>query len=148
MKTGNYIAAAFLLALCGFVWYLTLDFPGSHGNIPGPAFFPRGLALVLAALTLLMLYTNRNMSSQESLFDFKGPGVKRALVMLVVTVAYSFLLNLFGFILLTPICLMIMMWIMEPGKIVTKLIASVVTTGLLYLVFEVGLDVPLPIWSF
>lgn len=148
MKIGNYVAAVFLFALCGSVWYLSADFPGSQGNIPGPAFFPRGLALVLALLTGLLLYTNRNTSVKEKLFDFHGPGIKRALIMLATTVAYSFLVNIVGFILLTPLCLLLMMLIMEPEKIVVKVIASVATTAILYLVFEVGLNVPLPAWSF
>lgn len=147
MKTGNYVAACFFVLLGALVWGLTKDFPTETGNIPGPAFFPRLLVVVLEILVVMMLLESRRHQVDESIMNVKSPGFQRAMVLLGVSVVYTFLLNFVGFLLLTPICLFLMMLIMEKGRYVLKSVASVSATILLYLVFEVFLTVPLPAWS-
>ena len=147
MKTGNYIAALILFFLAISVWVLTRNFPTEMGNIPGPAFFPRMLAVVLAGLVVLMLVDNRHVKN-EPLFDTGSPGFRRAMAMLALTTAYVLIVEYIGFLILTPVCLFGMMWLMERGLVITKILAAVVSTFALYFVFEVLLVVPLPAWSF
>ena len=147
MKTGNYIAALILYILALSVWFLTRSFPVEMGNIPGPAFFPRAIAGVLVVLITLMLLDNRR-AKNEPLFDFDSPGFRRAMMMLVLTTVYVLAVGYIGFLILTPICLFAMMWLMERGFFLVKAFAALVSTGALYLVFEVLLVVPLPAWSF
>lgn len=146
MRTGNYIAAVLLFGLVGLVWILTAQFPVETSNIPGADFFPRLVSGVLAVLVILMLLENRNCCN-ESICDFGSAGFRRALSLLALTVTYVFLLGVFGFLVMTPICLLSMMLLMEKGKVLVKSIAAAATTGILFLVFEVLLSVPLPAWS-
>jgi len=146
VKTGNYITALLLFFLAIAVWALTKNFPTEVGNIPGPAFFPRALATVLIVLVVLMLIDNRRVKN-EPLFDYASPGFKRAMAMLALTTTYVLLVEYIGFLILTPICLLGMMWLMERKSFLMKIFAAVVSTASLYVVFEVLLVVPLPAWS-
>ncbi|EAX48874.1 conserved hypothetical protein [Thermosinus carboxydivorans Nor1] len=144
MRTGTYVAALFLILLSALVWHWSAAFPANIiPNVPSPAFFPRAVALVLAVLAILIIVAARR-DSDEPLFNLAEPGFKRVLAALVITTAYCLLLNIAGFLLLTPICLVALMLLMEPGKIVTKILAAAAATAIIYLSFQVLLDVPLP----
>lgn len=150
MKTGNWIAVLLFLFLSTAIWTMTAGFPPSDDpNIPGAAFFPRLIAMIIAGLTVLMAIENVRTNDKSKLFDWTNPGLKRNFLLLIVSSVYCYLLGNIGFLILTPICLMIMMLIMElKGRLGWKLFSSVAATVAIYLVFEVFLDVPLPTWSF
>jgi hypothetical protein len=140
MKRGNLISGILLLLLSAAVWIGSSAFP------PESSFFPRALAIIMALLTLLMLFES-HLDADEAVFDQGDAAYKRAAFVLLLTSAYSFLLGYFGFLVLTPISLLALMRIMEKGNYRWKIAASVLTTACIYFVFQMMLDVPLPAWS-
>ena len=150
MKTGNWVAAVFLLSLSSAIWILTSSFPPSDiANTPGPAFFPRLIAVIMAVLTVFMLRENARKNDKSLLFDWASPGMVRNALLFVLSAAYCGLLSFIGFLILTPICLVIMMLIMQrKGMLGWMIFSSLAATAAIYLVFQVLLDVPLPTWSF
>jgi len=141
MKRGNWIAGMLLIMLAVSVWF------GSAGFPPESSFFPRVISVVIIVLTAIMLIETKAVKD-ETVFEWAAANYPRTGKVFVLTAFYSFLLGYFGFIFLTPIALLAIMLVMEKGNYGTKIIASVLTTASIYLVFEVLLDVPLPAWSF
>lgn len=150
MKTGNWMAAVFLLSLSSAIWILTSSFPPSDiANTPGPAFFPRLIALIMVVLTVFMLRENVRKNDKSPLFDWASPGMVRNALLFVLSAVYCGLLSYIGFLILTPIGLLIMMLIMQrKGRLGWMIFSSLAATAAIYLVFQVLLDVPLPTWSF
>lgn len=150
MKTGNWLAVLLFMAISAAIWIMTASFPPSDNpSIPGPVFFPRVVAIIMVVLAVLMAVENVRTNDNNKLFDLANPGLKRNVRLFVISAAYCFLLNYIGFLILTPIVLLIMMFALKrQGLLGWKIFSSFVATAAIYLVFEVLLDVPLPIWSF
>ena len=150
MKTGTWVAGLFLLLLSSAIWILSSSFPPSDiANTPGPNFFPRMVASIMVVLTVLMLIENVRKNEKSKLFDWASPGMVRNLLLFVLSAVYCGLLGYIGFLILTPICLLIMMLIMQrKGMLGWMMFSSLAATAAIYLVFQVLLDVPLPEWSF
>lgn len=150
MKTGNWIAAFLITSLSAAIWIMTAGFPPSEDpNIPGPAFFPRLVAMVMVVLAVLMSIENVRKNDRSRLFDWANPGLKRNFLLFTLSTIYCFLLSYIGFLILTPFFLMIMMLVMKrQGLFGWKVFSSVTATVAIYLIFEVFLDVPLPTWAF
>ena len=132
------------------IWIMTASFPPSDDpGIPGPIFFPRVVVIIMVVLTVLMAVENVRTNDKSKLFDLANPGLKRNVRLFVISATYCFLLNYIGFLILTPIVLLIMMFALKrQGLFGWKIFSSFAATAAIYLVFEVLLDVPLPIWSF
>ena len=150
MKTGTWVAGVFLLLLACAVWILSASFPPSDiANTPGPAFFPRLVVLIMVGLTGLMFLENVRKNENTRLFDWASPGMIRNLWLFALSAVYCGLLSYVGFLILTPICLLIMMWIMQrKGLLRWMMFSSLAATAAIYMVFQGLLDVPLPTWSF
>lgn len=150
MKTGTWIAGLLLLLLASGIWILSASFPPSDiGNTPGPALFPRLVAVMLVVLTVLMWLESVRRDDDSKLFNWANPGMVRNGQLLVLSIAYCGLLGYVGFLVLTPICLLIMMLLMQRrGMLGWMIFSSLAATAAIYLVFQVFLDVPLPTWSF
>ena len=150
MKTGNWLAILLFMTISAAIWIMTASFPPSDDpGIPGPVFFPRLVAIIMVVLTVLMAVENVRTNDNTKLFDLANPGLKRNVKLFVISAVYCFLLNYSGFLILTPIALIIMRLVLQrQGLFGWKIFSSFVATGAIYLVFEVLLDVPLPTWSF
>jgi len=150
MKTGNWLAVLLFMTISAAIWIMTASLPPSDNpRMPGPVFFPRVVAIIMVVLAVLMAVENVRTNDNSKLFDLANPGLKRNVRLFVISAAYCFLLNYIGFLILTPIVLLIMMFALKrQGLLGWKIFSSFVATAAIYLVFEVLLDVPLPIWSF
>jgi putative tricarboxylic transport membrane protein len=150
MKTGNWLAVLFFISVSVAIWVMTASFPPSDDpNIPGAAFFPRLVAIIMVVLTVMMAVENVRKNNNCKLFDLASPGLKRNGWLFIISTVYCVLLNYIGFLILTPFALFIMMLVLSrQGLFGWKIFSSVVATVSIYLVFEVLLDVPLPTWSF
>jgi len=140
-KQGSVIAGILLLVLAIALWIGSSSFP------PGSMVFPRAIAVVIVILTALMLIENVSIKDLPA-FDWQRFNYFRTLRAAVLTCIYMAQLAYVGFLLSTPIYLLIMMYVMEKGSFWTKIVASLGTTGAVYFVFAYLLDVPLPAWDF
>ena len=141
MKRGSIIAGVLILALAVAV------FIGSGSFTAESAFFPRAVAVAMIVLTTLMLIENHSVKD-EVVFDWGQFDYGRTTKVFLITCIYLVLLSYVGFLITTPLCLILMMQVMEKGDTKMKLLSSAITTACIYVVFQVMLDVPLPAWSF
>jgi len=141
VKRGSVIAGVLVLLLAVAVW------TGSASFTPESAFFPRVVSIALIVLTTLMLIENHSVKD-EIVFDFVQFDFGRTAKVFVITCIYLVSMAYVGFLITTPLCLILLMQVMEKGDWKLKLLSSVGTTACIYFVFQVMLDVPLPAWSF
>ena len=141
MKQGSVIAGILLLILAGALWIGSASFP------PGSMGFPRAIAVIIVILTALMLVENASIKDFAA-FDWHRFNYFRTISAAVITCIYMAQLAYVGFLVSTPIYLLIMMYVMEKGGFWTKIAASLGTTGAVYFVFAYLLVVPLPVWDF
>ena len=141
MKRGSVIAGLLVAALAVAVWI------GSASFTAESAFFPRAVAVAMLVLTTLMLIENRTVQDQV-VFDWEQFDYVRTAKVLAVTCLYLFLMIYVGFLITTPLALLILMIVLEKGSYKVKILTSLLTTAGIYFVFQMMLDVPLPAWSF
>lgn len=141
MKRGSIVAGVLLILLAIIVWIVSAQFA------PNSAFFPRAVAAAMLVLTVLMLMENRTVRD-EVVFDWEKFNYRRTAIIFVITSIYLVLLAYVGFLITTPVSLLLMMQVLEKGDWKLKILSSVITTASIYFVFQVMLDVPLPVWSF
>lgn len=110
---------------------------------PGPGFLPFGLALVLACLALSLILSSRSPGRSSLPFWAERTWV-RPLLGVIIFLLYAFFLGYLGFIATTLLFLISWMWVIERIRWATILSISVGVTGVLYLIFEFFLEVPLP----
>lgn len=162
MNWSNIIIGIILIIFSAFYYFSTSEFPPpSKTENLGPAFFPTLLAASLAILSLLLILT--------SFFFRREPGKEKggAVIQgaerleedsfsaddvsnkfLFGTIAMSFLyvgvLSILGFLISTPLFLIILIRVLGYEKWVNNLAASVGLTAALYLLFATALGVALP----
>jgi len=141
VKRGSIVAGVLLILLAIIVWIVSAQFA------PNSAFFPRAVAAAMLVLTVLMLMENRTVRD-EVVFDWEKFNYRRTAIIFVITSIYLVLLAYVGFLITTPVSLLLMMQVLEKGDWKLKILSSVITTASIYFVFQVMLDVPLPVWSF
>ncbi len=145
MKKGNYVISLILVIIAAVFFFLANDFPANIiENVPGPNFFPQVIAIGIIILVVIMVYENYHSTDNTPVLDFGSPELHRSIRTLIVTIAYSTLLNIIGFLIMTPVCLFCLMMIMDKSKKTKKMAAAIITTLIIYVSFEVVLSVPLP----
>lgn len=108
----------------------------------GPAFFPRMLALTLAALALTLIVRAVTGRSDPSRPPEIRVGVFAAVVGLLVV--YAFVLPAVGFLLATPVLLGAVIWLLGLRRWGAVLGTAVGATAVLYFAFARALHVLLP----
>ncbi|WP_319477206.1 tripartite tricarboxylate transporter TctB family protein [Marispirochaeta aestuarii] len=139
--------AAILFALLFFI--LAGDFPGARGHDVGMAFYPRVLSVLIIVLSFIVIFQGitRKETETEStgtLFYTEDNGVRRVVLLILATLIYPYLLQYAGFLILTPVYLGFLMWVIGAGKLPRILLLSVLTTVLIYVIFQRMLKIPLP----
>jgi len=119
---------------------------------PGPAFLPLWCGVIMGALALVVFVqavlkgkSEAGGQEGESLLTSRWPKLIAALVILF---AYAFLLEPFGYLIMTFVFMLFVLKVVEPTKWGTAVIEALLATGVSYSLFELWLKVPLPrgIW--
>jgi hypothetical protein len=132
---------AFLVCLGG----LKLGFGSFHQPHAGFMPFLSGLTLGLLALAdLISGAVNHWRHEKADKEIWANIHWGKLILTLALLFAYAILFNTLGFILATIPLLLFLYRSMEPRPWWTVIIASLITTGLFYLGFKVGLDSQLP----
>lgn len=106
MARADRIAGALLLLLAGAYYRLTDDIEvGLAGDLLGPAFFPRTLAILLGVASVALIVRRRRVTGGAGEAPPAGEAPHRLVWTLAITVAYLLLLPGAGYLLLTPIYL-------------------------------------------
>ncbi len=146
MRRADLIAGAVLLLgavafSAGALRYYTYWGPGG----PGSAFLPFWLGVTMAGLAALMLGRAARSADPGARWLPGGAGLRRLVVVLVMTIAFVALLRVVGMILGTALFLVALLRFLEGHGWVLTLAVAVGLAGLNYLVFTYWLRVPFPV---
>lgn len=143
------------LVISGVVYYLMRDFPtGTMEEGMGSAFFPGCLVAALAALSLLLIIGA--ISSRGDSEEGKGGGGSQKTVPIfgshlrapaavtVAVVIYLTVIGTVGFLIATPLLILAVMKLFRSGWW-RGLLVGVALTGALFVIFGMGLRIPLPV---
>ena len=151
----NLAALGFLFAVIVIVfWQIETDFKeqgiASGGPYDNAAAYPRGIAIFIGILLALQLVVELLKGRTEVVSEgIQAPDLRRAVMMLIVFAVYLMVLTTVGYHLATAPMICAIMWICGMRKPLKLVLASpAIATGFAF-VFEVFLNVVLPlgIWN-
>lgn len=162
MNWSNIIIGVILLIFSAFYYFSTSEFPPpTKTENLGPAFFPTLLAATLALLAFLLILNSflfRDASGkekdgaviqgaerlEEDSFSAHDVSYKFLLGTIGLSFLYVGLISILGFLISTPLFLIILIRLLGYEKWVNNLAASIGLTAALYLLFATALGVSLP----
>ena len=162
MNWTNIIIGIILLIASAFYYFSTMDFPPpTKTENLGPAFFPTLLAVALALLSLLLVIAGLFPGGasrkggdaavikgaerlEEDSFGAENISYKFLLGTIGLSFLYVGLISILGFLISTPLFLILLIRLLGYEKWVNNLAASICLTAALYLLFAVALGVTLP----
>lgn len=101
----------------------------------GPSGFPKFIGLTLVILGVVQAILALRGGVEAPKFDVDKRAASLFIAAVVMTAAYVMLVDVVGFLLLTPVLLMGMMFLFGARKIVPMVVISVVTTVCVWLLF-------------
>jgi putative tricarboxylic transport membrane protein len=113
---------------------------------PGPSFLPFSCGIIMAVLSAIVFFQamgagREKEKKREPFLTTRWPKLAAALFILF---GYTFLLESFGYILMTFIFMFFVLKVVEPVKWRAALLEAVLAAGASYALFEWWLKVPLP----
>lgn len=146
MKKVDLIISIILIAFIGFYAFLTINLPARNlPNTLGIDFMPWILVICLSLLSILLLLKaifGRTVEKGDSTISLKeGLGV---LFLTAIIFVYVKAICLFGFIIITPIFIAVLMLFTGSRKWKEVVIVSLVATFGIYLFFQKIFQVLLP----
>ena len=145
MRFNDAVIGIFLIAFGALVLLLTRGFPTLSKGYPGPSLFPNVLA-VLFMITGSILIVQGIRSKRPWLklsTSLQGRPLANIVAVIVVIIAYIYLSEYLGFLILSFLLLFLLMLWFKVKLLWNLLMASSVTV-LIYLLFVKLLMVPLP----
>ncbi|WP_316979848.1 tripartite tricarboxylate transporter TctB family protein [Shumkonia mesophila] len=130
-----------LLVVAAGLFYDTFFFRTFNWDPVGMTFWPRVLLAAMAAIAIWHIVKGRVAAGAAERFTL------RSFVVFGGGVVYVFLLDYLGFFIITPVALFIYsLWLrpMSARAVVSSVVVAVSGTGLVYAIFEYGMDVILP----
>jgi len=120
---------------------------------PQAGFMPFFAGLLLGCLALLDLasgFMDRWKEEKEDKTIWSEINWRKLILTMGILFVYTFLSSTLGFIIGTTLLFLYLFRMMEPRPWWIVLLASLTTTGLFYLVFQIGLESQLPrgFWGF
>lgn len=134
--------AALGLAFGAAALYESSKLPFGTVRSPGQGFFPWWISSVIVALALLLMLqalTERSTTARG------GAGrIAKVALLLVVLIAYTFLLDLLGYLLCTFFLVLFMLREIDRQRWTIALGMAAMTAAGSYILFAIWLSVPLP----
>ncbi len=145
-KKAEIIWAILFIIFASIFYYMSLGLRASPGPDVGGAFYPRLLVYATLILSIKLLYNafKREEKDSERLFDFENGGFWNVVLVVIISFIYLYLLDLIGFLLLTPIYLFLLLTIIEAKTFAYRILISILTTVIVMYVFQNFLNVPFP----
>ena len=146
MKKINIIISIVLLLFCIGYFFMIQGLPDRNlENTLKSSFMPGLLLIIFLALSLILLIKNLSIGSVEAC-DYQltrndGFGILAITALIFV---YILIMNITGFLIITPVVVFILMKLTGSSKIREAIIVAVSATLLIYLLFDVIFKVQLP----
>ena len=154
MRKADRSVAIFFLLLGGFVAWRAVGLRLGEAGHPGPGLFPFVLAALLCLISIAQWMRLASPSKKTSPVSSISPsdkavepagaaGRRKILWTFVALGAYTFLLELAGFVLTTFLFLLFLYRVVEPRRWAAAVSSSLLATALCYFLFRL-LEVRLP----
>jgi len=147
MKKAEMITGVVLLVLSGLVIWGALQMPPSASFGPGAGFLPFWLGVLLAVLATILFVSawRRQATDQDNQRIFPGKQALFAIASVLVGVAvYISLIDTLGYLVDTFLLILFLMKVVEREKWPLTLTIALVTTVVLFIVFQILLKITLP----
>lgn len=148
MKISDTVVGAGFVAAGALIFTATLNYPTLEGGHPGPALFPRILATLMTAFGGILSIQGlraRDVSEEVAWLRLhRNPSFLNALVVLAGVLAYIFLVERLGFLLMGPLVLFAIMWRLQVPPLKALLVAVLFNT-IVHFLFAKIMRVPLSI---
>jgi putative tricarboxylic transport membrane protein len=147
MNRVDHVSSMILLIVSIAIIAGSLSYALGTLSSPGPGFLPLACGLIMAGLSLVVFVQAVSKGKKETgregeaFWTSRWPKLAAALIILL---AYSFLLETLGYVLMTFVFLLFVLKVVEPTPWGSALLESVLATGISYAVLELWLKVPLP----
>jgi putative tricarboxylic transport membrane protein len=136
------VVAALALALGGAALFESAKLPLGTVRNPGQGFFPWWTSAVVVLLALFLL--TQALTSRRSINPKATGRMAKVTALLLVLAAYTFLLDLLGYLICTFSLVLFMLRATDPQRWPVALIMALITAVGSYGVFAIWLGVPLP----
>lgn len=143
---GGDLLVSLIFAALGLVWVMgAAELPRWDRETPGPGFLPLVFGVLLLGFA--------GLSAAQAIFAPAAPaedqgGLRKPLLVLVITAAAVTALEVVGFVLTIFAMLLALYALVERKPPVAAFIAAAAVTGALHVIFAVWLAVPLPLGPF
>lgn len=148
MKISDSVVGAGFVAAGALIFAGTLNYPTLEAGHPGPSLFPRilgGLMAVFGGLVSLLGLRARDVTDEVAWLRLhKNPAFINALVVLAGVLAYIFLVEHLGFLIMGALVIFTLMWRLQVRPMKAAVVAIVFNT-LVHFLFAKVLRVPLPL---
>ena len=145
MRRANIVISIILLAFSGVYGVLISRLPSRDlPNTLGATFVPSVLAGILVVLSLMLLVGNIISKSEDSPVSIPKRDIFGIAGLILLIAAYIKLMSYVGFIPVSIVFLAILTWIAGSRKPVGILFFSVLTTCIVYFLFQKFFSVQLP----
>ena len=140
VKIGSiFISLIFMIfAVVIFVQAQALG-PGVGGDV-GAGFFPRVISIMVIVCGIVVIVQELKKNSPEIILSTQA---KMALALGSITALYIFLMDIVGFVIVTPVFIFGFLFLLQQRRFFSMALFSVALTTGIYLVFRVALNVRL-----
>jgi hypothetical protein len=147
MKKTDQWSGLFLLLIAGLICWGAFLLPYGNVRNPGPGFYPLWLGILLAAMSLALLWqSTRRKEGARTLGDMLAEKVRweKVLWVLIALVLYAALMNTLGFLIATLFLLAFLLRFIDPQPWRTVLLWTLIGSLGSYLIFEIWMKLRLP----
>lgn len=148
MKKANITTALIFILFGILIFFESSRFQQTmiSDNFIGAAFFPKLMASIMILLALILLISEllNKEAEKVNIGDLFNKKMTISLIGIVILFIYTLILNYIGFILSTILLNLIFLIIFKVKSKITIVATPLLTTFVIYLIFQKMLMVPLP----
>jgi len=151
-KRENIILGAIFLAIAIGYFIMATQLPARNlPNTLGIDAMPRAFGIFLAFLSILLIiggFTDKEGKAASSRVPLSWPHLRGVIIVFAAITAYIVLIDILGFVIVTPFLMFGLMYIEGVRKWVSMIIVSLVTTGVVYVLFRYVFEVKITGFGF
>ncbi len=146
MKVSDTVVGAGFVVAGALIFSGTLNYPTLEAGHPGPSLFPRilaGLMAIFGSFLSVQGIRTRDMTDEVAWLQLhRNPSFINAMVILAGVLAYIFLVDRVGFLLMGALVIFVCMWRLQV-RLLTSAVVAVIFNSIVYFLFAKILRVPL-----
>ena len=145
LRSPDFVSALVMLALGIYLAYQGRDLGLGALSEPGSGFILFWIGLFIAGLALALAITSFAESGGPTIGQlWDNPRWAKVPLVLLYLMVYTAVLETVGFLIATPILLILLFKTVEPQSWTTALVGAFATTVVVYVVFGIGLGTQFP----